>query len=446
MKLSRIVTVLLFCAIVALPLVFFNFTPDSISLIDNRKLAENPLTAEGDITDNVENYISDRIGFRDKMISLYTRLNDSVFGKMVHPNYSYGKDGYVFGGGLKHVTFSEYHVAFADMVADIQNYCESRDVPFLFVFNPAKPAVYPDKIADGINYDRAWVDPFFAELDRRGVHYLDNTQTLTALRESGVDGFNQKYDANHWNDLGAFYGSNAILQRMQERLPTVHVNDLSEFTVGTTHETSLQLSDFPIDEYVPTLTANASYLERTSEFSALALHPSYKGFAYYINPTLNEAGAPRALVFQGSYMNVYGYKYLINGFGQYIHVHDYQNVIDFPYYFNVFQPNCVVFEVAEYTFSDGYFRLDAMKDIDYNPVVSTVAHTVYTPSQGEWISTQSGALTTLTWQTAETPRYVWLKAGDTVFDMKAVEGGWQTTAESAQVKDQPLQILYSEDT
>ncbi len=444
MKLSRIVTALLFCAVVALPLVFFNFTPDSISLIDNRKLAENPLTAEGDITENIENYISDRIGFRDKMISLYTRLNNSVFGKMVHPNYSYGKDGYVFGAGLTHVTFSEYHVAFADMVAAIQDYCESRDVPFLFVFNPAKPAVYQDKIADGIHYDRAWVDQFFAELDRRGVHYLDNTQTLTALRESGIDGFNQKYDANHWNDLGAFYGSNAMLQHMQERLPSVHVNDLSEFTVEKNHETTLQLSDFPIDEYVPTLTPRTSFYGRTKEFAALALHPSYKGFAYYINPTLNKAGAPRALVFQGSYMNAYGYKYLANGFGQYIHVHDYQNVIDFPYYFNVFQPDCVVFEVAEYTFSDGYFRLDAMKDIDYNPVVSTVVHTAYTPSQDEWTSTQSGALTTLTWQTAETPDYVWLKAGDTVFDMKAVKSGWHTTVESAQVKDQPLQILYSD--
>ena len=79
------------------------------------------------------------------------------------------------------------------------------------MFDPAKPAIYQEKIADGIHYNRQWVDQLFAELDKRGVNYLDNTETMLALKKNGIHGFNQKYDANHWNDLGAFYGTNAIL-------------------------------------------------------------------------------------------------------------------------------------------------------------------------------------------------------------------------------------------
>lgn len=153
---------MMFAIVIMLPLLFFNLTPNSVSLIDNRKLAENPFSEEGDLTANIEMYVSDRIGFRDTMISTYIILNDKIFGKMVHPSYTYGKGGYVFGGGITTENdFGEFHIAFADMVKSIQDYCERRNIPFLFVFNPAKPAVYQDKIAEGINYNREWVDLFF---------------------------------------------------------------------------------------------------------------------------------------------------------------------------------------------------------------------------------------------------------------------------------------------
>lgn len=41
-------TVTAFAVLLLIPIVFFNFTPDSVSEIDNRKLAEDPFTAEGD--------------------------------------------------------------------------------------------------------------------------------------------------------------------------------------------------------------------------------------------------------------------------------------------------------------------------------------------------------------------------------------------------------------
>lgn len=41
--------------------------------------------------------------------------------------------------------------------------------------------------------------------------------------------------------------------------------------------------------------------------------------------------------------------------------------MDLDYYFNIFQPDLVVFEVAEYTFSDDFFDHDRMAALDYNP-------------------------------------------------------------------------------
>lgn len=53
-------------------------------------------------------------------------------------------------------------------------------------------------------------------------------------------------------------------------------------------------------------------------------------------------------------------------FSDYIFVHDDQNVMDLPYYVDFFHPDCVVFEVAEYTFEDQYFSFERMQNLDFS--------------------------------------------------------------------------------
>ena len=78
MKKIKIITLVLFFAVVVLPVVFFNFEANAISEIDNRVLTENPFRpdAEGDLTGNIESYVNDRVGLRREMILSYTWLND----------------------------------------------------------------------------------------------------------------------------------------------------------------------------------------------------------------------------------------------------------------------------------------------------------------------------------------------------------------------------------
>ncbi|MFQ9801587.1 MAG: hypothetical protein ACLR23_24750 [Clostridia bacterium] len=96
MKSLKLGFVIIICSIIGLGIGGFNLEPDSISEIDNRKLTTFPTIGEGDFTDSVENYVSDRIGFRTWAIDTFTWLNDKLFNEMVHPTYTYGKDGYVF--------------------------------------------------------------------------------------------------------------------------------------------------------------------------------------------------------------------------------------------------------------------------------------------------------------------------------------------------------------
>lgn len=431
------ITILCFGLMILLPVLAFRTETDAVSEIDNRKLAQNPLRSglDGNLSQRIEDYVNDRIGFRDEMILGYTVLNDRLFGKMVHPSYVYGQEGYVFSGGLENVHYGAYHEAFADMVMRLQEYCEDRGIPFLMVFNPAKPAVLTEFIPKGMYYDRTWVDRFLAALEARGVNYLDNTETLRERHLAGEAVFNQKYDANHWNDLGAYYGVTEAVRVLQKRIPSIHVTGKEEMTIGQILQTTLPVSKFPIKEYVPDITIDVTYEYLTNRYQKeLEIDQSYRGFGYYVNPKLKEQGAPRALVFQGSYMNNFGGKYLINAFGEYIHVHDYQNVMNFDYYFNIFQPQCVIFEVAEYTLTDRYFSFERVRDMRLNPTLAKLG-TQYPleeapAADGEALSVREGeALTTVTWNTDQEFAYVWLRAARE-YDFRKCENGYEVTLQT----------------
>ena len=368
MKQIKILALIAFALLVLVPVAAFRTEPEAVSEIDNRMLVENPFSPEvrakgGDLTEDIEAYVNDRIGLRDEMILAYTVLNDRLFGKMVHPSYCYGRDGYVFGNMKANPVYGDFHEAFADMVKEIQDYCEARSVPFLFVFEPSN-------LPAGVHYDNSWVDSFLDALDQRGVRYIDNTGLLREKTEAGEAVFNRKYDAGHWNDLGASYGVNAILEALRVDFPEIQLNDLNTFDVSEELMTTLPVSEFPIREWVPLVSIPMKVEDLRADYTEeVERHRSYRGFGYYINPERLEEGSPKTLVFQGSYMNGKGAKYLMNSLGEYIHVHNYQNVIDFAYYFNIFQPECVIFEVTEYAMTADYFDYERVAGMDLNPTL-----------------------------------------------------------------------------
>lgn len=367
MRILRKIFIGLFFTLLAIPIICFNRKEHVISHIDNRELRENPFETENgeNIADSIEAYVEDRIGLRDEMIEVYTSWNNTLFHEMVHPTYVYGKDGYVFFKPTDKMNYQEYHIVFAQMVAKLQSYCEERNASFLFVFEPSKMSVLREKLPEGYCYNNDWVSQFLKELDKLGVHYIDNTQLMCEKEAEGEVVFNKVYDAGHWNDLGAFYGVNHILEALSEQQSGIHINKKSEFEIGTKKETSLLVSEFKIDEDVPVFTRKETIIDKTEEYDAqVERNEQFPYFEYVENPKREAEGAPKVLVFQGSYMNEYGAKFFENSFGQYIAVHNYQNVMNMDYYFKLFQPECVIFEVTEYTVLDDYFSYDAMVNME----------------------------------------------------------------------------------
>lgn len=427
----KILSLAIFFILVLLPMLSFRTEEELVSDIDNRKLAGSPLEAlrngnRKNVQKKIQDYVNDRIGFRSEMIMAYTILNDRVFGEMVHPSYTYGRNGYVFGRNMKSTVYNHYHDEFVNMTTKLADYCSKRGVPFVFVFEPLKHDLYPEYLPAGVNYDNRWASKLMSSLNSKGIRCVNNTDTMLQAKHNEEIVYNQKYDALHWNDRGRFYGSNAILQELGKSFPAIKTNHPEIFEWGEVLNTSLPVSMYPIEEKAPYVSVPMDDIEDITNLykEELNINPKYPYFSFTRNYNhLNDI--PRVLIFQGSFLNNDGRKFLAYALGEYISIHDYENIINLPYYFNIFKPKCVVFEVAEFSLQfRGYFKEEYMKKIDYNPTLESVMKSFHAvPAPPIAVNVKHGkALTVITWEHAENAKYVWLLAGDE-FDMQRVENG-----------------------
>lgn len=366
MKKIQLSIIALFLAILFLPLSLFNFEENFMSNSDNRYLTNNPLGKNSNVKSvdeigtEISNYVDDRIGLRNEMINAYNYVDSKFFQLMTHPYYMKGKDGYIFHRKLKNAEFDEYHENFARMIININEYCKKRDVPFIFVFEPEKLAVVTDKAPEWMNYDNGWTQKFMKILTDNGVPVVDNTKILKEKYEKGEKVFNKQYDGGHWNDLGCYYGVNNILSELKTHFPDVRLNTLDDFNLKEKVFVEQQQAGVYLEEKVVQFTPKKRPTKITSKYSnTIKLDKQYH---YFYASKNSSATSPKTLVFQGSYMNVYGYKFLANALSEYYAVHDYANILEFEYYYEYFKPECVIFEVAEYTFTDLYFNAEKVKN------------------------------------------------------------------------------------
>lgn len=450
MKAIKTITISIFIIILILPMVLFNWQPDCKSEMDNRMLTENPFADVSSVADvsqigpQMIEYFNDRIGLRNEAIAAYNLINDKFFNLMIHPFYMKGQDDFIFFTKTSNVTFEDYHRNFALMVAAMDRYCKDRGVEFIFVFSPEKLSVMRDKAPVGFNYNNEWKDEFLKILEDNSVAYVDNTAILTQKYKEGEMVFNKQYDAGHWNDLGAFYGVNCILEKMKEFYPDVHINEKDEFVISTQHDVSMQIATMKIEEDTPkfSLKNKAENIARKYK-SELVFDKNYHTFFYTKNARVT---SPKTLVFQGSYMNKQGNKFMSNALNEYIAVHDYQNVLNFSYYFNIFEPECVVFEVAEYTFLDMYFSKEGVASFNLNPALSTFdGYSVVNRNVNDAvINVESGSVVDNISVSVDLKdiSYAYLKINDKEYDLKKTDGEYTLSLSSSVYDKSSLELIF----
>lgn len=378
MKKIKIVFILCFLVMLALPVLYMNTEENAVSEIDNTMLPEIDFESKVKTSD-IDKYISKRIGFYDEAITSYITLNDKMFGEMVHPTYTYGKDGYVFFKLTNEKVDVEFIDAFCNYLSRMQEYCESRGIPFIYCINPSKTTLYTDYLPEGYNYRNEFLEVLYQKLEQYNINYISNVELL-AEKAKTEQVYNVKYDAGHWNDLGAFYGTNNLLNKVSEYFPTVKEHKLEDFNVSTKMEASLPVSKFIINEEVPVFTCkdHKGIWQHSSEYKTLTLRYPHEFFKYYKNTKRYEDGdLPRVLFFHGSYY-IRNTAFYDCSFKETYAVHNYQNIVNLEYYINIFKPECVILETAEYATTRRYFDIDKLVEKQLNPNFDSVKEIEHT--------------------------------------------------------------------
>ena len=349
-----------------MPIVTFNFGTDQVSEIDNRNLQEFPTFENGieKFISGLSAYIDDRVGFRTEMISSFILSQDRLFGILAHPSYEYGSNGYIFKNADFQLTDFDYIDDFSSFTKRLQDYCQERDVYFLYSLEPIKQMVYTQYVADGINYKNDRLFYLLDCLEQKGVNHLyTGTSLVEASKTTQV--YNVKYDAGHWNDEGAFIGFSEVINKIRETFPSVKPLLRSDYDITLEKQTTLPVSYFPIDEEIPLFLLKETKSTPAGKYnSEIKLNNQYRSFMYFKNVHLPQA--PKILVFCGSYYNSRS-KFLRENFSEVVMVHNYFNIINFDYYFNIFQPDIVLFESTDYSTRNTYFRRNELQNAYYNP-------------------------------------------------------------------------------
>lgn len=358
-KIFEIITIVLFLACITIPFAAMNFKTAQISEIDNKTLFEIKDIKKETFTTDVEKYVSDRIGFRDEIITAYVAANDALFGTLEHPTYTYGKDGHVFFNMPDNNFSKSYLKAFVKYIKKMQQYCIENEIDFLYCINPNKTIIYKDYLPEGANLTFERQNTLVQLLDKHNINYMDNTQLLAeAAKNTQV--FNVKFDAGHWNETGAFIGMNNILKTLSQKHPEITVNDESDFTITSYINEYLPLSKLRIDEptntYIPN---NPSAVDVTANDTDIIIDSTYNDYSHLINESQPEL--PRILVFRGSYF-LGKEKFMADKFSESIFVHSYNNIFNMEYYIEKFNPDIVLFESVEYATINRYFPKDKLTE------------------------------------------------------------------------------------
>lgn len=352
-------SVVVFTSMLLVPALTMNTESGAISQITNSALPELDIAGLADVP-KLSTYVNERVGGRDWGIATNIEINDRVFNRMEHPLYTYGKYGWVFNRENMQPFDEEFLDEFALLLKNIQDYSEERGIGFIYVLNPNKSSVYPQHMPDGYNSSIQFHDVFLPKLDELGVRYVSNVETLENYANSELV-FNEQFDSGHWNDVGAFYGTNAMIEALADQGFAVEAQEISDFDMTETTETSLLVSEFEIADEVPVYryASPDQILDISDEFGDVARSEQHSYFSAH--RSLNAPQAPTVLFFHGSYY-IRNPEIYHGVFRELYAVHNYQNLMNFPYYVDLFDPDVIMIETAEYATTSSYFSLDAIRE------------------------------------------------------------------------------------
>ncbi len=246
-------------------------------------------------TTELDDYLSEHFSFRTKVVSVFSSFKYSVFNESLEEQVIAGKDGWLyFSKTLDNYTgkntMSEGKINDLIKTLDIINeYVNSKESEFLFVVAPNKNSIYPEympyyftKTQRETNLD------ILNEKNKHKNYYLNIKSNLVDCDELVY----HKTDT-HWNNLGAIYCYNAIMQKFNRDYIDYLKNG---YIIKNNWESDLNTMLFPEKE----IYDNQIEFNKKTEFSYISKFRSVEDLNI---ETASENGRGKLLMYRDSFTN-----------------------------------------------------------------------------------------------------------------------------------------------
>lgn len=190
-------------------------------------------------------YIADHFALRQEMVTANAWLHTKLLASSPATDVIYGKDGWLYyektlNDYRNQATLTEQEAQqIAQMLAEMQAFCQARGARFLFTIAPNKNSLYPEQMPERYlqsdspgNYER--IKPWLMEY---GIHYAD----LFTFMSEQDEILYHKTDS-HWTNRGAALAHDFLMQTLG--LPYTAFGD-APYVVQKTHRGDLYEMLYP---------------------------------------------------------------------------------------------------------------------------------------------------------------------------------------------------------
>ena len=235
-----------FLVILILPSLLFPFIKSNIDTTnyENRVLAERPELDPLEIEKFpalYESYYNDHLPFKNQFVKLNTWLELNVFKSLSSEKVILGKNNWLFYKnvndcdplgcykGTNLLTEQELK-QFTNVLVETNNNMKNNGKDFVFMVAPNKEQVYSEFMPNNIK-----VNSDFSRADQLYEYLVENTDIKVVypfkemLEYKNDYQLYHKYDT-HWNSLGAFIGTQQILEKLGDN--RIYLEDIEYTSKG----------------------------------------------------------------------------------------------------------------------------------------------------------------------------------------------------------------------
>jgi alginate O-acetyltransferase complex protein AlgJ len=238
---------LLFILLIFLPIFDMVFTiSQPLPIKEKRKMAAKPqlqLSRLWDSKKKYEDYFNDNFGFRTHLLYYHNLFTVKYFNTSPTDKVLLGRQGWLFMAketenrntvnyfrALKPFTAVELR-EWRQLLRQRWAWLKQRGIAYLFVIVPNKSTIYPEYMPAAIRrlHRQSRMDQLLEALQEEGgFPTIDLRETLLVAKRS--QRIYHKTDS-HWNELGAYFAYQKVMEKLAKDFPDLKVAALNEFSI-----------------------------------------------------------------------------------------------------------------------------------------------------------------------------------------------------------------------